>query len=402
MRSIKEAKALRGKRVLVRVDFNVPLVKGKIGREEDWRLRKTLPTIEYLMKHGARVILASHLGRPDGKKDAKLKMDAVAKRLAVLLHREVAKIGECVGPKVQKAVESLKDGGILLLENLRFNPGEEDNDPKFAKQLAALADAYVNDSFATCHRAAASLVAITKELPSYAGLLLLEEVEALKRVMAKPARPHLVVMGGAKVSSKIGTIENLLTIADRILLGGALANPFYQASGFGIGKSICGAEDLEAAKRLMRLPEARKLILPHDVVIGNPADLAVRAQVRELRRAPFDLCGPDEAILDIGPKTVSAYASYLRSAKTIIWNGPLGWFEVPKFSHGTMALGRLIAARSKGRTFGVVGGGESVMALEKTGLMDCVDHVSTGGGAMLEFLEGKELPGLKALSSKKK
>lgn len=397
LRTLDQAKSPKGKRVLMRADFNVPIVRGKIGAEEDWRLRRVVPTIERLRKAGARVVLMSHLGRPDGKKVASLKLDAVAKRLSQLVHAPVGKLADCVGEKAEEAVAAMRDGDVVLLENLRFRKGEEENDPAFAQALSRLGDLYVNEAFGTSHRAAASIVGITRYLPSYAGPLLVSEVEALTRALEKPERPYLVVMGGSKVSSKIGVISQMLSVADRVLLGGALIAPFYKAMSHCIGSTPCTDEDLEAAQTLMRHPYYKKLILPHDVVIGDPAKPKAGAQVVDLQTEPFDLCRDHEAILDIGPKTISAYASYVRSAKMLVWNGPLGWFEEPKFSHGTLALGRLVAARSKGRAFGVVGGGETVQALMRTGLADCVDHVSTGGGAMLEFLEGKVLPGIQPL-----
>ena len=399
LRSVAELKDLKGKRVLLRADFNVPVTGGKVGSEEDWRLKKTLPTIEWLMKKGAKVVLASHMGRPEGKKVAALKLDPVARRLSTLLGKPVKKLPESVGAKAEKEVAAMAPGDVVLLENLRFNKGEDANDPKFAAKLAKLADIYVDDSFATCHRAAASLVAITKLLPSYAGLLLLRELDALDAVTKKPAHPYVVVMGGSKVSTKIGVIERMLQIADRVLLGGALITPFFKAMGFGIGKSLLDKEDLKAAEKLMASKHWKRAILPHDLVVGEPKKTGSHAKAVDLHVTPFDLTGPTRAILDIGPKTVSAYASYLRSAKTIVWNGPLGWFEVPKYAHATLALGRLVAVRSRGKAFGVVGGGESVMALQRTGLSDCVDHVSTGGGAMLEYLEGRELPGIVALAA---
>lgn len=395
LRSILEVKQLKGRRVLVRADFNVPVVRGRVGEQEDWRLQKVAPTIERLVRAGARVVLASHLGRPEGRKVAALKMDPVAKRLAAILGRPVKKLPDCVGPAVERSVKAMKGGGVVLLENLRFHKGEDANDKAFAKRLARLGDLYVNEAFATSHRAAASIVAVADELPSYAGELLVAEVEALERVLRHPARPYLVMMGGAKISTKIGVIARLLKIADRVLLGGALIAPFYKAIGFCIGSTPCSDQDVKTAEELIRSKLFDRLVLPHDVVVGHPKRPAEKAKVVDLRTEPFDLCDGDRrAVLDIGPKTISAYASYIRSAKTIVWNGPMGLFEIPKYSHGTLALGRLVAARSSGRAYGLVGGGETAVALARTGLMDCVDHVSTGGGAMLEFLEGKKLPGL--------
>ncbi len=397
LRVLEDYRSLKGKRVLVRVDFNVPVARGKVGAEEDWRIRRVVPTVEKLRKAGARVILATHLGRPDGKKVAALKTDAVAKRLSQLAHAPVLKIADCVGAEAEEAVAAMKDGDVVMLENLRFKKGEEANDLAFAESLSRLAEVYVNEAFGVAHRAAASNVGITRYLPSYAGPLLAAETEALTRALETPERPYLVIMGGAKVSSKIGVISQMLSVADRVLLGGALIAPFYKAMSHCIGATSCSDEDLEAAVALMKHPYYKKLILPHDVIIADPKDPKGKLQVVDLQNEPFDLCQDHEAILDIGPKTISAYSSYIRSAKMIVWNGPLGWFEQPRFSHGTLALGRLVAARSKGKTFGVVGGGETVQALARTGLADCVDHVSTGGGAMLEFLEGKVLPGIAPL-----
>lgn len=397
LRAVDDFKRFKDKRVFLRADFNVPVSRAKVSPEEDWRIRKVVPTVERLVSVGAKVVLASHLGRPEGKKVAALKLDPIAKRLTQLLKQPVEKLSDCAGPDVEAAVAAMKPGQVVLLENLRFKKGEEDNDPHFAEALSRLGDAYMDDAFGTCHRAAASIVGITRYLPSYAGPLLVAEVEALTKTLEDPDRPYLVVMGGAKVSTKIGVISQMLSIADRVLLGGTLIAPFYKAMSHCIGETPCSDADIEAVRALMKHPYYKKLILPHDVVIGDPKRPKDWAKVVDLQEKPFDLCIENEAILDIGPKTISAYASYVRSAKMIVWNGPLGWFEEPKFSHGTLALGRLIAARSKGKAFGVIGGGETVIALARTGLMDCVDHVSTGGGAMLEFLEGKVLPGLQPL-----
>ncbi len=397
LRTLDDLKTLRGKRVLLRADFNVPVTRGKVSADEDWRLRKVVPTIERLSKAGARVVIAAHLGRPNGKKSAALKLDPIAKRLSSLLHQTVDKLSDCVGEEVETAIAGMKNGQVVLLENLRFRKGEEENDATFAEALARLADVYVNDAFGTCHRAAASIVGITRYLPSYAGPLLVAEVDALEKAIDAPTRPYLVVMGGAKVSDKIGVISQMLSAADRVLLGGALIAPFFKAQSHCIGVSPCSDEDLEAARELMKHPYYKKLILPHDVVLGDPKNLNGAAHVVDLQEEPFDLCRDHEAILDIGPKTISAYAGYIRTAKMIVWNGPLGFFEAPKFSHGTMAIGRLIAARSKGKTYGIAGGGETAIALHRTGLADCIDHLSTGGGAMLEFMEGKLLPGLQPL-----
>lgn len=397
LRTIEDFKALRGKRVLLRADFNVPVSRGKVAPDEDWRIRKVIPTIERLLSAGAKVVLASHLGRPEGKKVASLRLEPIAKRLAQLLKKPVPMLPDCVGPAVEEAVAAMPPGSVVLLENLRFKKGEEDDDPGFSEALSRLGDVYMDEAFGTVHRAAASIVGVTRYLPAYAGPLLVAEVEALAKALEEPERPYVVVMGGAKVSTKIGVISQLLSVSDRLLLGGTLIAPFFKAMSHCIGQTPCSDEDLEAARALMRHPYFKKLILPHDVVVGDPKHPKDWAKVVDLQEEPFDLCIEPEAILDIGPKTISAYAAYVRSAKMIVWNGPLGWFEEPKFSHGTLALGRLIAARSKGKAYGIVGGGETAIALARTGLVDCVDHVSTGGGAMLEFLEGKPLPGLQPL-----
>lgn len=396
LRTLDDLKLLKGVRVLLRADFNVPVTRGKVSADEDWRIRKVVPTIERLRKAGARVVVATHLGRPEGKKVAAFKTDPIAKRLSVLLHAPVGKTDDCVGEETEAATMAMENGQVLMLENLRFKKGEEANDPGFAEALSRLGDIFVNEAFGTCHRSAASIVGITRHLPSYAGPLLVSEVEALSRVMESPESPYVVVMGGAKVSDKIGVISQMLSVADRVLLGGALIAPFFKAQSHCIGMTPCSDADLEAAIELMKHPYYKKLILPHDVVIADPKDPR-SAQVVDLQEEPFDLCRDHESILDIGPKTISAYAAYIRTAKTIVWNGPLGLFEVPKFSHGTIAIGRFIAARSKGKTFGVAGGGETAVALARTGLADCIDHLSTGGGAMLEFLEGSLLPGLQPL-----
>ncbi|MFA5853544.1 MAG: phosphoglycerate kinase [Patescibacteria group bacterium] len=396
LRTLDDHKTLKGKRVLLRADFNVPVTRGKVSADEDWRIRKVVPTIERLRKAGARVVIATHLGRPDGKKVVAFKTDPIAKRLSELLHAPVEKLADCVGEEAEAATKAMENGQVIMLENLRFKKGEEANDPGFAEALSRLGDIFVNEAFGTCHRAAASIVGVTRHLPSYAGPLLVSEVDALSRVMESPEAPYVVVMGGAKVSDKIGIISQMLSAADRVLLGGALIAPFFKAQSHCIGTTPCSDADLEAALELMKHPYYKKLILPHDVVIADPKDPR-SAQVVDLQEEPFNLCRDHEAILDIGPKTISAYAGYIRTAKTIVWNGPLGLFEVPKFSHGTLAIGRLIAARSKGKTFGVAGGGETAVALARTGLADCIDHLSTGGGAMLEFLEGAMLPGLQPL-----
>ncbi len=387
---------LAGKRVFLRVDFNVPLSKGgAIGKEEDWRIVRAQPTIEYLKECGARITVASHLGRPKGKKVSNLKLNAVARRLAHVLRSRVQKVDEVIGKKVEAAAARLKPGAVLMLENLRFHSGEEKNDLKFARELANLADIFVNDAFGAAHHASASTVGITKFLPSYAGFLMSTEVAALSHILKKPAQPFVVMIGGAKVSSKIGVINNLLKRAKAVLLGGALVNAFFKAAGYEVGAAKVEIEDISYARKLLK---NKKVHLPVDVIIGNIKKPQAHGQVVSLeflnsRR----ICGGAESILDVGPATVLAYAKRLKKAKSIVWNGPLGMFETRQFSHGTLSLARIVAAKSHGKAFGIVGGGETVQALMRTGMAEYVDHVSTGGGAMLEFLEGKILPGIKPL-----
>ncbi|MEK7516566.1 MAG: phosphoglycerate kinase [Patescibacteria group bacterium] len=398
LRSIRDVKSWKGKRVFLRVDFNVPIVRGKVAPGGDWRIERALPTIGYLTHHGARVILGTHLGRPGGRARAALRLDPIAKRLGTLLGGgRVKKLPECVGRKVAQAVAKMRNGELVLLENLRFHSGEDTDDPKFAKELATLADVYVNDAFAVSHREAASVVAITKELPSYAGLLLEEEVAVLSRVTTRAKKPLVALLGGAKISTKIGTIQNLARKAGTVLLGGAITNTIFAARGYGVGASLISKEDFALAKKLR---SSKKLELPVDAVIGDPKHPERTARVVEIRATPHEVCPKKFAIFDIGPRTVALYAGFLKRAQTIVWNGPLGWFEVRSGSHATRALARLIAARSSGRAFGVVGGGETIQALHETHMAHFVDHVSTGGGAMLEFLAGKTLPGIKPLIKK--
>lgn len=401
LRTLPKPKDLKGKRVLLRVDYNVPVTRGKVERDGEWRLLRSVPTLEYLVASGAKTLILSHRGRPAGKSVASLSMKPIANRLSAMLGRKVPFVADCTGPKVAGAVAKMKDGDILLLENVRFKKGEGTDAKAFSEKLSGSADLFVNDAFAVSHREAASVVGVARLLPSFAGRLMVNEVSAISSAMADPKRPFVAVMGGAKVSSKIGAIERMLEVADRVLLGGSLIVPFFEAQGFGVGSSRASQEDVDAAVRLMSSKRFGKVVLPHDVIIGNPKSVKGRPRIVDLSEDPFEFTEKrTEGVMDIGPKTVSAYASYIRSASTIIWNGPLGLFEIPKYSHGTIAVGRLIATRSKGRAFGIVGGGETVMALERTGLADCVDHISTGGGAMLEFIESGDLPGLKPLMKK--
>jgi phosphoglycerate kinase len=382
---------VEGRRVFVRADLNVPIEDGRIT--DDTRIRASLPTIVYLLERDASVILASHLGRPKGKVNDALRMKPVADRLSQLLGRPVRMTGDALGPGVQVAVDKLRPGDLLLLENLRFHAAEEANDPEFAKALASLADLYVNDAFGAAHRAHASTEGITHHLPAVAGLLMEREVDALSKLLRRPPRPFHAVIGGAKISGKLEVIEALLSRCQAVLLGGGMANTFLAARGLELGKSLVEADQLENAGRTMA--EARRkrvrLMLPTDTVIAPQIHHRARTQVVAVDAVP-----KDQMIVDIGPETRKAYAEHLAKAKTIFWNGPMGVFEVPQFAEGTNAIARTLARRSAA-TITVVGGGDSVAAVEQLGLADKMTHVSTGGGASLEFLEGKILPGVAAL-----
>jgi len=374
------------------VDFNVPLDEGRIS--DDRRIREALPTISLLRERGARVILASHLGRPQGKVDDSLRLDPVAERLSELLGANVRKLQDCIGPEVEAAIAAMKDGDVVLLENLRFHKGEEANDPEFAAALAKLADLYVNDAFGTAHRAHASTVGVAQLLPAVAGLLLEKELNYLSSALEHPNRPFVAVLGGKKVSDKIGVIRNLLTKSDALLIGGAMSYTFLKAKGFEVGKSLCEDDKLDLARSLMMDAGKRRLAfhLPEDVVVADrfAEDAAHKIVVAEA--IPRDWMG-----MDIGPHTAATYATVIRDAHTVMWNGPMGVFEMPPFAAGTRAVAQAMA-ECKGVT--IVGGGDSAAAVEQEGLADKMTHVSTGGGASLEFLEGKELPGVAVLANR--
>ncbi len=394
LKTIKEIKELKGKKVLLRVDFNVPLGKagGKITVADDTRIVAAVPTINYLLAAGAKIILISHLGDPGGKIKADLSLRPVGAALAKILRMQGIAPANWEGKKALEKIDAMANGELILLENLRFDPGEEKNDLKFAKGLAGLADIYVNDAFAAAHRAHASIVGVTKFLPSYAGFLMEKEINVLSGLLTKPKKPFMAMIGGAKISTKIGVIENLLKKVNNILLGGALVNNFFKAAGYGIGGSVFEEKEIKTAKKLLA---NKKIILPVDFVAGDFK--GKKAWVVKVPGKKAELCKKPYALLDVGPETVRKYAEIIRRAQTIVWNGPMGYFEIPKYSHGSIALGQLVAARSKGKVFGVVGGGETIEAIEKTGMAGYIDHISTGGGAMLEFLEGKILPGIKPL-----
>jgi len=381
---------LAGKRVFLRVDLNVPLEDGRVA--EDTRIRAVVPTIEHCLKAGASVILASHLGRPGGTVDPRYSLAPVAARLEELLGRPVPLLPDCAGPEVEAAAAALNPGDIVLLENLRFNPGEEANDPEFARRLAALAEVYVDDAFAAAHRAHASTEGIARFLrPAAAGLLMARELEALGRIFERPKRPVAAVLGGAKVSDKLALVEHLLTRVDALLVGGGMAFTFLAALGYGVGRSLLEADRLEAARGI--LARARSLgvrvRLPVDVVAAPSPDSADGIRTVGVREIPDALMG-----LDIGPLTVAQFGAALQGAKTVVWNGPMGVFEKPAFAAGTLGVARAVAGCG---AFSVIGGGDTIAAVRQGGVIDRIGYISTAGGAFLEFLEGRVLPGVAAL-----
>ncbi len=381
---------VKGKRVLVRVDFNVP--QNEAGQvTDDTRIRAALPTIEYLKQQGAIVILASHLGRPKGKFVESMRMAPVAARLSELLGQPVRTVPDVIGPEVEAAVKELKPGQVLLLENLRFYKEEEANDPEFARKLAALADLYVNDAFGTAHRAHASTEGVAHYLPAVAGFLMAKEIDFLSKALENPARPFVAILGGAKVSDKIGVIKNLLPKVDKLLIGGGMANTFLLAMGYQVGDSLVEADKTDVARDLMGLG-GQKLLLPVDVVIADAFSAEAERQV-----APIDAVPAGWRIMDIGPETVKRYTQALQGARTVVWNGPMGVFEFAPFAAGTIAVAHAVADLPQATT--IVGGGDSVAAIEAAGVTEKISHISTGGGASLEFLEGRELPGVAALQN---
>ena len=381
---------LAGKRVFLRVDLNVPLEDGRVA--EDTRIRAVVPTIEHCLKAGASVILASHLGRPGGTVDPRYSLAPVAARLEELLGRPVPLLPDCAGPEVEAAAAALNPGDIVLLENLRFNPGEEANDPEFARRLAALAEVYVDDAFAAAHRAHASTEGIARFLrPAAAGLLMARELEALGRIFERPERPVAAVLGGAKVSDKLALVEHLLTRVDALLVGGGMAFTFLAALGYGVGHSLLEADRLEAARGI--LARARSLgvrvRLPVDVIAAPSPDSTDGIRTVGVREIPDELMG-----LDIGPLTVAQFGAALQGAKTVVWNGPMGVFEKPAFAAGTLGVARAVAGCG---AFSVIGGGDTIAAVRQGGVIDRIGYISTAGGAFLEFLEGRVLPGVAAL-----
>lgn len=383
---------VKGKKVFCRVDFNVPMKDGEVT--DDTRIKAALPTIQYLSEQGAKVILASHLGRPGGEVVEDLRMDAVAKRLSDLSNKSVLKTDQVYGEEVNQAVNQLEDGDLLLIENVRFEPGETKNDPALAKEFASLADYYVNDAFGAAHRAHASTAGIAEHIPSAAGFLLEKELDVLGKALSDPDRPFTAIIGGAKVKDKIGVIDNLLDKVDNLIIGGGLAYTFVKALGHEIGKSLLEEDKIELAKEYMQKAKDKgvNFVMPVDVVISDEFSNDAKTEIVAIDSIPADL----EA-LDIGPKTREKYAQIVKDSKLVIWNGPMGVFELDVFSNGTKAVAD---ALSKTEGYTVIGGGDSAAAVEKFNYAEQMDHISTGGGASLEFMEGKELPGVSVLTDK--
>ncbi|MRX72316.1 phosphoglycerate kinase [Bacillus lacus] len=384
---------VKGKTVFCRVDFNVPMSEGNVS--DDTRIRAALPTIQYLTEQGAKVLLASHLGRPKGQVDEELRLNAVAERLQELLGKNVVKTDEAYGDTVKAEISKLSEGDVLLLENVRFYPGEEKNDPELAKAFAELADVYVNDAFGAAHRAHASTAGIAEHLPAVAGFLMEKELEVLGKALSDPERPFTAIIGGAKVKDKIGVIQHLLDRVDNLIIGGGLAYTFIKAQGHGVGKSLLEEDKVDLAKSFMEQAKEKgvNFYMPVDVVVADDFSNDANTQVVSFDSIPDEWEG-----LDAGPKSREIYADVIKKSKLVIWNGPMGVFELDAFANGTKAVAEALAEAED--TYTVIGGGDSAAAAEKFKLAEKMDHISTGGGASLEFMEGKELPGVTALNDK--
>ncbi|RAP33670.1 phosphoglycerate kinase [Candidatus Marinamargulisbacteria bacterium SCGC AG-439-L15] len=393
-RTIKDIQkeTLKGKRVFVRADLNVPLEQGRIT--DDTRIREALPTIAYLIEHGAKVVLASHLGRPKGQVVDDFRLTPIQKRLSELLNKPVLKVDDCIGEAVSSHIQEMNDGDVVLLENIRFHPEEESNDESFAKGLAAFSDIYVLDAFGTAHRAHASTCGLAKELPAYAGLLVEKEVAFLAQIVENPKKPFVAIIGGAKVSTKIGVLKYLLGLVDTLVIGGGMVFTFLKARGLEIGTSLVEDDKLEEARLFLELAEtsSTRVVFPQDQVVASAFDNEARTKIVGIDHLPSDMMG-----LDIGPKTIQELQEIISHAQMVLWNGPLGVFEMSQFAKGTFAVAEMLATSSATT---IIGGGDSVSAVRQSGVSDQVSHVSTGGGATLEFLEGKELPGLEVLKNK--
>jgi len=380
---------IKGKRVLMRVDFNVPMQDGKVT--DDKRIKASLPTIQYVLDQGASLILMSHLGRPKGGPDPEFSLKAASEVLASLLGRPVKMAPDCVGPEVEKMAKALKPGEVLMLENTRFHAGEEKNDLVLAKQMASLGDVYVNDAFGSAHRAHSSTEGVARFLPAVSGFLMEQELEYLGRAVSNPEHPYVAILGGAKISDKILVVETLLSKCDKLIIGGGMANTFLAAKGYAMQDSLVEAGSIDTAKSILS-KAGTKLLLPVDAVIADKFEAEANSKVVDVDKVPAGW-----RVMDIGPKSIEAFKAALNGAKLIVWNGPMGVFEMPKFAEGTFAIAKLLAA--SGATT-VIGGGDSASAVKKAGVAKQMTHVSTGGGASLEFLEGKELPGVAALMNK--
>ena len=388
-------KQLEGKKVLVRVDFNVPLNE-ELEITDDTRIKAVLPTIKYLISRKAKVVLMSHLGRPKGKIIEKLRLNPVARRLSELLEQKVKKLDDCIGKEAEEEVAKLQPGEIVLLENLRFYPEEEKNDPKISKALANLADIFVNDAFGTAHRAHASTVGVARILPSCAGFLMAKEVEVLSNLLKNPERPFVVLLGGAKISGKIDIVQNLLDIADKILIAGGMSYTCLAALGYEVGNSLLEEYDLEVVRKMLKEAEKRggKILLPLDLVITKEVSEKVEGKLVGIDNIPKDGIG-----VDLGKSSLIEFEKEIKKAKTIFWNGPVGVFEIEKFAKGTNRIARCLADMENKATT-VIGGGDSIAAIDKVGVAEKITHISTGGGASLEFLGGKKLPGIEVLPNK--